>query len=144
MSWLLADDPRLFFSSLNFENNSARRSACNIAYGMLINAKSKCLIFNFEVNVFLGQDPMDNVSFHKGLGLTFTTNLKWEVDTASNLSSASKAFYYLKHTVPWNIPSKVKLSLYNSSVFSILLSGCRIFLANEKVLKKMELFQKKQ
>ena len=143
-SWLFTDHLKLSFSSLNFENDLARPSAWNIANGMLINAKkSKCWIFKGEVNVFIGQDSVENVSSHKDLGNAFSTNLKWEVRIASKLNSASETCYYLKHTVPGNTPSKVKFSLYDSSVLSILLYGCQIFSAFVKMLRKMEWFQKR-
>ena len=94
MSWLFADNVKIIFSSLNFENDRARLPAWSIANGMLINAKrSKFLTFKGEVNVSIGHDSVENVSSHKKLRITFSTNLKMEVHIASNLTSASKAFY---------------------------------------------------
>ena len=76
MSWFFADNLKLIFSWLVFENNLARLSAWNIANGTLINAKrSRCLIFEGEVNVFIGHDSVENISSHKNLGITFSTNL---------------------------------------------------------------------
>ena len=49
-----------------------------------------------------------NMKLFKDIGMSFFINLKWEVHIVSKLTSTSKAFYYSKHTVPWNTRIKSK------------------------------------
>ena len=102
----------------------------------------KWLIFKGEVNVFIGQDLVENVSYYKDLGITFSTNLKWEAHIASKITDESKAFLLLETHCILEYSSKVELSLHIRGVLSFLLYGSQI----SKIMtmpRKMELFPKK-
>ena len=142
--WLFADDLNLLFQSLNFHDDLARLHSWNIANGMLANsAKSKSLVFCGTVLATINNERIENVNSHKDLGVYFQSDLKWTTHLKFKLSNALKAFHFLRNTVRWSTPSRVKLSLYSSTVLSIILYGSPVWLASFTFLKELESFQKK-
>ena len=142
--WLFADDLKLFFQSLNFHDDLARLHSWNIAIGMLANsAKSKSLVFCGTVLVTINNEPIENVKSHKDLEVYFQSDLKWTTHLKFKLANALKAFHFLRNTAPWSTPSRVKLSLYSSTVLSIIMYGSPVWLASFTFVKELESFQKK-
>ena len=76
--WLFADDLKLLFRSLNFENDIARLALWNLSNGMIANVeKTKCLLLSGDVTTRLCDEIIENVTLQKDLGLIVTSNLKW-------------------------------------------------------------------
>jgi len=143
--WAFADDLKLLFSSLNFADDLTRLNNWNIANGMLVNAsKSKCLYYHGKQKLLLSisDEPIECVALHQDLGLHINNSLRWNSHTSLKISKARRSFFLLKSNIPWNTPSKVKINLLRSMVFSIMLYGIPAFLPNLTQLKELENFQK--
>ena len=142
--WLYADDLKLLFKSLNFQNDLSKLMNWNIANGMLINAsKTICISFKGHVQVDINSVPVENVINHSDLWVLISHKLKWEPHLKLKLSKANKSFFLLKQPIPWSSPSRVKLSLYSSTNLSVLLYASPVWNANFTMLRKLELFQKR-
>ena len=65
--WLFADDLKILFTSLNFQNDLSRLWNWNIANGMIANLdKTKCLAIKGQPMVFLGStEPLENVTLQR-------------------------------------------------------------------------------
>ena len=87
-------------------------------------------------------EPIECVALHKDLGLHIINSLRWNSHTALKISKARRSFFLFKSNIPWNTPSKVKINLLRSMVFSIMLYGIPAFLPNLTQLKELENFQK--
>ena len=69
IAWLFADDLKLLFRSLNFENDIARLALWNLSNGMVANAiKTKCLLLSGDVSIQFGDEMIGNISLHKDTG----------------------------------------------------------------------------
>ena len=143
--WAFADDLKLLFSSLNFAADLTRLNNWNIANAMLVNAsKSKCLYYHGKQKLLLSisDEPIECVALHQDLGLHINNYLRWNSHTSLKILKARRSFFLLKSNIPWNTPSKVKINLLRSMVFSIMLYGIPAFLPNLTQLKELENFQK--
>ena len=110
---------------------------------MLVNAsKTKCICFKGNVFVTFEDNTIDNVIAHSDLGVISPT-LKWDPYLSQKLAKATKSFFLLKQTIPWNTPSHVKNSLYYSTVVSVLLYASPLWTASFTILQKLERFQKR-
>ena len=143
-AWLYADELKLLFKSLNFQNDLSKLMNWNVANIMLINAsKTTCISFKGHNQVDINSVPFENIMNHSDLGVLISHNLKWEPHLKLKLSKASKSFFFLKQSIQWSLPSRVKLSLYSSTVLSVLLYASPVWNANFTILRKLELFQKR-
>ena len=55
------------------------------------------------------------------LGVTFSNDSGWNAHILTKLVNATKKFNFLPHSVPHQIPSRVKLNIFQSCVVSIIL-----------------------
>ena len=76
--WRFADDLKLLFRSLNFENDIATLTLFKLSNGINVNVETtKCLLLSGDVTIRLCDEIFVNVTLQKGLGLMVTSNLKW-------------------------------------------------------------------
>ena len=144
LPWLFADDLKLLFNSLNFQNDLARLMNWNISNGMLANStKTKCLPIAGNPTIIFCNEKIENVNWHKDLGIIVSTNLKWAKHLHSAQVKAQRSFYFLRSTVPWSSPSNIKYQLYRSTVIYVLLYGSQIWFADVTTTRSLEKFQKR-
>ena len=142
--WLFADDLRLLFDSLDFESDLVRLQSWNIANGMLTNVlKTKCLIFRGNVSVLLGDEGFENVKHQKDLGVIISHDFKWTNSLSKKMTKAQNLYFFIRSTVPWSSPSATKFNIYSSTIFSVIMYGSPVWLANFSLLKRLECFQKR-
>ena len=130
--WLFADDAKLVFNSLNFNEDLVQFCNWNQANGMLVNAKkSLCISFGTVepmleyTNITIPQECV------KDLGVYGNRKLKWNTHTQCKVTNSRRAFYKLKNTIPWSTTSQVqalrRLSCSNIPLWfsNPLLFNCR-------------------
>ena len=144
MVWLFADDLKLLFSNLNFNDDLWRLYFRNLINGMIITSdKTKCLHFSGTAQITFPPDLLlENVNSHKKLGVYVGFNLKWNLNVAKKLHWARQSFFALKSKVPFTTPSITKLKLNHSMVLSILLYDFPAWYPDITSLKRLESFQR--
>ena len=70
---------------------------------------------------------LDNVSFVKILGVTFTDNMKWNMHVDNIVSKASRKLYILYNLVRSKCPADVLLQVYNECIRSTILYAYPVF-----------------
>ena len=64
--WLLADELKLLFNSLNSERDLLCLNWCNLANGMPANVlKTKCVVLHGDVSLFLSNELIENKTWEK-------------------------------------------------------------------------------
>ena len=121
--WLFADDAKLVFNSLNFNDDLVRFYNWNQANGMLVNAKkSLCISFGtVEPMLEYANITIPQQESVKDLGVYVNRKFKWKKHTQCKVTNSRRAFYKLKNTIPWSTPSHIKYKLYVAYVVPILL-----------------------
>ena len=102
-------------------------------------SKTKCVPFAGKpAGLLNAYESLENVKFHKNLGIFIASDLKWPSHVQIQLNKARKAFFPLTYLIPFITPSKTKLSVYTSMVLSILLYGIPAWHPDLTRMKEME------
>ena len=144
--YCFADDTKLLccgdsvFGNVQKDLNALRLwSHCN---GLSFNS-SKCCYLHFtpstSYSVSTGVDDIEGVPCVTDLGIVISSSLKWKHHIQTELLKARRSFGYLKHSVPYNIPSGVKYNLFKACVLSLFLCGYPALHPEMTELRKLEL-----
>ena len=74
-------------------------------------------------NILLGDVEILSLDNITDLRIEVSKTLKWSLHIQTKIVKARRSFKYLKQSVPFNLPSGVKLNLFKACVLSVLLSG---------------------
>ena len=144
--YCFADDNKLLccgdsvFGNVQKDLNALRLwSHCN---GLSFNS-SKCYYLHStpstSYSVSIGVDDIERVPCVTDLGIVILSSLKWKHHIQTKLLKERRSFGYLKHSVPYNIPSGVKYNLFKACVLSLLLYGYPAWHPEMTELRKLEL-----
>ena len=105
-------------------------------------SKCKFLHFNFNRSQVLnfGDTALDYIDYNEDLGFTMPSNLSWLLHIDTKLAKCKMIFYFIKRNVPFTIPARRKLLLYQSLVLFILLNGS-VWQLSVTYMHKMKNFQ---
>ena len=79
----------------------------------------------------------------KDLGLYLTPELSWDEHLKRKLGHLNSLLIRLKRELPVSVGSQVKMVLFKSNFLSSLLYNSQIWYPSQKMLDKLELFQKR-
>ena len=114
-------------------------SHCN---GLSFNSSKCCYLHiapSTAYSVSIGVDDIVRVPCVTDLGIVISSSLKWKHHIQTKLLKARRSFGYLKHSVPYNIPSGVKYNLFKACVLSVLSYGYPAWNPEITELRKLEL-----
>ena len=74
-------------------------------------------------NILLGDVEIPSVDNITDLGIEVSKTLKWSFHIQTKIVKVRRSFDYLKHSVPFNLPSWVKFNFFKAFVLSVLLYG---------------------
>ena len=104
--------------------------------------KDKCCYLHFQktksCHLVLGHQTLQQESRAVDLGVTISNDLSWNAHILTKLVNATKSFKFLRHSVPYQVPSRVKFNLFQSCVVSIILYCSSSWSANNSLNRKME------
>ena len=90
--------------------------------------------------LFIGDDEISWLEQVSDLGVEASSSLKWVAHIKFKFVRARRALSYLKHSVPSNCSSGVKLNLYKACVISVILYGYLALYPDICELRKLENF----
>ena len=125
--YCFADDTKLLccgdsvFGNVQKDLSAVRLwSHCN---GLSFNS-CKCFYLpttpSTSFSVSIGVDDIERVPCVTDLGIVISSSLKWKHHIQTKLLKARRSFGYLKHSIPYNIPSGVKYNLFKACVLLLL------------------------
>ena len=86
--------------------------------------KDKCCYLHFQktkaYHLVFGHQVLQEKSRAVDLGVTISSDLSWNAHISTKLVTATKSLNFLRHSVPHQVPSRVKLNLFQSCVSIIL------------------------
>ena len=140
-----ADDTKLLCHG-NLCLNSAQNDLCSLRLWAYCNylsfnsAKSCCFFISrsaldFILLGYVEIPLLDNIT---DLGIEVSKTLKWSLHIQTKVAKASRSFNYLKHSVPFNLPSGVEFNLFKACVLSVLLYGYPAWFPEISGLRKLE------
>ena len=91
-------------------------------------------------SLFIDDYQLQRVDSISNLGLQVSKTLKWEAHIRGKLLKARQSFNYLRHSVPYCLPSKVKFNLFSACVMSSLLYGSPAWHVDASHLRLLEKF----
>ena len=89
-------------------------------------------------NILLGDVEIPSLDNITDLGIEVSKTLKWSLHIQTKIVKARRSFNYLKHSVPFNLPSGVKFNLFKACVLSVLLYGYPAWFPEISDLRKLE------
>ena len=89
-------------------------------------------------NILLGDVEIPSLDNITDLGIEVSKTLKWSLPIQTKIVKACRSFNYLKHSVPFNLPSGVKFNLFEACVLSVLLYGYIAWFPEISDLRKLE------
>ena len=89
-------------------------------------------------NILLGDVEIPSLDNITDLGIEVSKTLKWSLHIQSKIVKARGSFNYLKHSVPFNLPSGVEFNLFKACVLSVLLYGYPAWFPETFDLRKLE------
>ena len=87
-----------------------------------VHHKSHPFISNYSLNSL----PINTVSSCKYLGLTFTTNMNWNLHVSNVIKTAKFKLFYLRRRLKYSTPN-IRLLCYKSFILPLLLYGSEIW-----------------
>ena len=140
-----ADDTKLLCHG-EFRLNSAQNDLCSLRLWAYCNnlsfnsAKSGYLhIRRMSLdNIRLGDVEIPSLDNITDLGIEVSKTLKWSLHIQTKKVKARRSFNYLKHSVPFNLPSGVKFNLFKACVLSVLLYGFPAWFPEISDLRKLD------
>ena len=139
-----ADDTKLLCHG-EFCLNSAQNDLCSLRLWAYCNylsfnsAKSGYLhISRMSLDILLGDVEIHSLDNITDLGIEVSKTLKWSLHIQTKIVKAPRPFNYLKHSVPFNLPSGVKFNLFKACVLSVLLYGYPAWFPEISDLRKLE------
>ena len=104
--------------------------------------KDKCCYLHFQktkaCHLVLGHPILQEESRAVNLGVTKSNDLSWNAHILIKLVNATKSLNFLLHSVPHQVPSRVKLNLFQSCVLSIIIYCSSSWSPNSSLTRKME------
>ena len=104
--------------------------------------KDKCCYLHFQktkaYHLVLGHQILQEKSRAVDLGVTISNDLSWNAHILTKFVNATKSLNFLRHSVPHQVPSRIKLNLFQSCVVSIILYCSSSWSANISLTRKME------
>lgn len=152
---LFADDAVLFRDvSCSDDQSELNTNITNIfewckRWGMVLNAEKTLYLrvtrkkVPYEYQYTLGTSPLKQVTSHKYLGVTLTSNLSWNIHIDNICSSAFRKLCFLRHKLK-NSPANVKLLSYFTFIRPKLEYACIVWdpYTNHNI-RKLERIQRK-
>ena len=139
-----ADDTKLLCHG-EFCLNSAQNDLCSLRlwayrnYLSFNSAKSGYLhISRMSLDYILGDVEIPSLDNITDLGIEVSKTLKWSLHIQTKIVKARRSLNYLKHSVPFNLPSGVKFNLFKACVLSVLLYGYPAWFPELSDLRKLE------
>ena len=125
-----ADDTKLLCHG-NLCLNSAQNDLCSLRLWAYCNylsfnsAKSGYLHISRSAldNILLGDVEIPSLDNIKDLGIQVSKTLEWSLHIQTKMVKARRSFNYLKHSVPFNLPFRVKFNLFKACNLLVLLYG---------------------
>ena len=77
------------------------------------------------------------------LCIIFTNKFKWDSHISQRLMKAQQKLFFLNRNVPFSTNARVKVSLYNSYILSVLLYASNIWFSNWPNCRKQEKMQRR-
>ena len=141
------DDTKLICPSenilLNLQQDLERLSQWCRDNSMMFNL-NKCVFLHLSEkttgSLFIDDYQLQRVDSICDLGLKVSKTLKWEAHIRGKLLKARQSFNYLRHSVPYCLPSKVKFNLFSGCVMSLLLYGSPAWHVDTSHLRLLEKF----
>ena len=87
-------------------------------------------------NILLGEFETPSLDNITDLGIQVSKTLKWSLHLQTKIVKAGRSLNYLKHSVPFNLPSGFKCNLFKACVLSVLLYGCPAWFPEISDLRK--------
>ena len=121
--YCFADDTK-FCSSVDPEKLQSALSTISLwAYdNQMTFHKDKCCYLHFQktkaYHLVLGHQILQKKSTAVDLGVTISNALSWNAHILTKFVNANKSLNFLRHSVPHQAPSRVKLNLFQSCVVS--------------------------
>ena len=142
-----ADDTKLVCSSenifFNLQQDLKRLSQWCRDNSMMFNL-NKCVFLHLSEkttgSLFIDDYQLQKVDSICGLGLQVSKTLKWDAHIRGKLPKARQNFNYLRHSVPYCIPSKVKFNLFSACVMLSLLYASPAWHVDATHLRLLEKF----
>ena len=143
-----ADDTKLICPSentfLNLQQDLERLSQWYRDNSMMFNL-NKCVFLHLSEKT-TGSLFIDNYQLQRfdsicDLRLKVSKTLKWEAHIRGKLLKARQSFNYLRHSVPYCLPYKVKFNLFSGCVMSSLLYGSPAWHVDASHLRLLEKIQ---
>lgn len=152
---LFADDCIIYHEINSAEDHLALNKALEIVsnwcsdWQMILNVKKSAIMtvtrkrewseFSYTINSI----PLPRTSHHKYLGLTFTSDLRWDAHVSNVTATALKRLFFLRRCLRL-APSEIKLLAYNTYVRSVLeYANIVWFPYTKKHIAKLEGVQRK-
>ena len=105
---------------------------------------NKCVFLHLSEkttgSLFIDDYQLQRVDSICDLGLQVSKKLKWEVHIRGKFLKARQNFNYLRHSVPFYLPSKVKFNLFSACVMSSLLYASPAWHVDATYLRFLEKF----
>ena len=111
----------------SFCSNSAQNDLCSLRLWAYYNYLSLNLVESGYLHI--SRMSLDNIlhgveipSFNNitDLGNEVSKTLKWSLHIQTKIVKACKSFNYLKHSVAFNLPSRMEINLFEACVWSVL------------------------
>ena len=140
-----ADDTKLLCHG-DFCLNSAQNDLCSLRLWVYCNylsfssPESGYLHISRSAvdNTLLGDVEIPSLDNITDLRIEVSKTMKWCLLIQTKIVKARRSFNYLKHSVPFNLPSGVKFNLFKARVSSVLLHGYRVWFPENSDLRKLE------
>ena len=141
--YCFADDTKICSNSDSAKLQSDLSSISLWAYeNQLTFHQDKCCYLHFQktnsCHLVLGHQTLQEESRAVDLGVIISNDLSWNAHILTKLVKATKSFNFLRHSVPYQVPSSVKFNLFRSCVVSIILYCSSSWSANITLTPKME------
>ena len=144
--FLYYDDLKIFSTcgQIDIQKDLDNISVWALDNGLCFHPEKSCIMgFGYPAKFFLGNTQLPTVESVLDLGITITSDLKWETHINLRLSKCLKIFNFLRRSVPFGVSIARKKLLYQSLVLSVLMYGSPVWCATIESFRKLELFQKR-
>ena len=126
--------------------NSAQNDPCSLGLWAYCNylsfnsAKSGYLHISRSAldNILLGDVEIPSLDNFTDLGIRVSKTLEWSLHIQTKIVKARRSFNYLKHSVPFNLQSRVKFHFFKACSLLVLLYGYTVWFPKISDLRKLE------
>ena len=114
--------------------------------------KTKEMVIDFKVNkspidpLFINGTEVEHIDIFKFLGVTISSNLKWEDHILQNLKRSQQKMYFLRLLKSFNVKGDILVNFYRASIESLLCNAILVWYnaATKKDLAKLNRVLKKR